>query len=521
MRISAAVLPARLHWKTAGFFALLSSLYFADTLLRASAKTFWCDELYTVYLCRLPSFSATWAAVLHGCDFNPPLLYLLTRTSEHFLGEGPIATRLPALLGFWIFALGLYVFSSRRLGRLCGLIAALLPSFTLAYFYASEARASGIVLGWAGLMLVCWQRSRESQGPARRLAPWLLGLFVCFLAALLTHVYAAYIAVPLLLIEASSFSAKRRVHLGICAALLLPLAAVAPLYRRMVNAYGVFSGGRGWQIHPIDTLGSHLYAVYGPAIALLLIGMVLLATTKPRAGSQHSAGGSPSFTREELALAIGLAALPAMGVLGVLLNHGPFFDRYFLAETAGCALLLAQLFAQFGTPRSARAMVTALLLLLSWRFALDGFLSWRHLDLRQVEPVSHFAFADPHQPLQNYTHLLEGHDRPILVTEVHQYLYLYYYAPPMLRSRLVFGAPHADDPFLFSYRSLARWGNVDLHTTTYDSFFSSHNDFFVYRSKDGNFNGDCGDCTQSFLAAGYALLSVEQDADNLLEHYSR
>ena len=47
-------------------FLLISALYFADTLLRASLKTFWFDEIITVLLCRLPSFGATWTAVLHG-----------------------------------------------------------------------------------------------------------------------------------------------------------------------------------------------------------------------------------------------------------------------------------------------------------------------------------------------------------------------------------------------------------------------------------------------------------------------
>ena len=40
-------------------FLLVSALYFVDTFLRATLKTFWYDELFTVYLCRLPTFHAT------------------------------------------------------------------------------------------------------------------------------------------------------------------------------------------------------------------------------------------------------------------------------------------------------------------------------------------------------------------------------------------------------------------------------------------------------------------------------
>src|SRR4051794_18078178 len=83
-------------------FLLISALYFVDTFLRATLKTFWYDELFTVYLCRLPTFHATWAAVLNGTDLNPPLFYLMTRWAQHWSGEGLIATRLPAIIGFWI-----------------------------------------------------------------------------------------------------------------------------------------------------------------------------------------------------------------------------------------------------------------------------------------------------------------------------------------------------------------------------------------------------------------------------------
>ena len=143
---------------------LISALYFADTLLRASLKTFWYDELVTVYLCKLPTFGATWAAVLHGgADLNPPLLYLLTRWSQYLFGEGLISTRLPEILGFWLFTLCLYSFASRRLGQLRGAIAALFPVFTLAHYYAYEARPHGILLGSFGLMMLCWQRAREGR----------------------------------------------------------------------------------------------------------------------------------------------------------------------------------------------------------------------------------------------------------------------------------------------------------------------------------------------------------------------
>src|SRR6266851_2535093 len=90
-------IPFKLNPKIYAGMALVSAVYFADILLKASRKCFWFDELVTTYLCRLHDFKSTWTAVLHGADFNPPLLYLLTRTAQGLFREGLIATRLPAI----------------------------------------------------------------------------------------------------------------------------------------------------------------------------------------------------------------------------------------------------------------------------------------------------------------------------------------------------------------------------------------------------------------------------------------
>ena len=154
----------KLSWGAIAGIALFSVLYFADIFLKASRKCFWFDELFTTYLCRLPSFKATWTAVQHGADFNPPMLYLLTRGAQWLFGEGLIATRLPAMVGFWVFSVCLFLFVSRRAGVVSGFIAGMFPFFTLAQYYAYEARAHGIVLGWCGLTSDLLAEERGRQG---------------------------------------------------------------------------------------------------------------------------------------------------------------------------------------------------------------------------------------------------------------------------------------------------------------------------------------------------------------------
>jgi hypothetical protein len=43
-----------------------------------------------------------------------PLFYLLTRGAERLFGEGLIATRLPEMVGFWLFASAFFFSSQGR-----------------------------------------------------------------------------------------------------------------------------------------------------------------------------------------------------------------------------------------------------------------------------------------------------------------------------------------------------------------------------------------------------------------------
>ena len=499
-------------------FLLISALYFADTLLRASVKTFWYDELVTVYLCKLPSFAATSSAVLHGADLNPPLFYLLTRCSQYLFGEGLIATRLPEILGFWLFGICVYLFVARRLGPLRGAVAGLFPVFTLAHYYAYEARPHGILLGCFGLMMLCWQRAREG----KNVYLWVVGLWLSYLAALLIHVYAVYLLIPFLIAEAISIAKRNRPHFGIIAALLLAPPCVAPLYSRL---YASFSSGGllGIHIHLYELVQHYFVFVLGPAIVVLLFLLLFLAWKQPPVDSGSNSPEVRSLSTAELGLALGLAVLPAIGVIGIKVSHAYYFDRYFLAATAGYALLLAQATLVRGSRAFiARGLLISMLVLLSADTLVAAYCRWHHADIDQIEPSSHIAFVpNPADPLMRDAALLRDTTKlDILVTNEPEFLYLYYYAPQQIRSRLVFGSPQKVG-FLDAYQQLAHWGKVGLRLTTYDDFFAGHNDFLVYSSNNTHYVSGCRDCLERILKAGYALRSVDQDADNQLEHFSK
>src|SRR5262245_62003007 len=102
--------------------------------VRAGAKPFWHDELYTVLASRFP-IPTLWRASLDGFDLAPPLNTILTKMAHAVWGVGPVATRLPAIAGFWSACLILFVIVRRRANVLAALSAALIPIFSGAFWY--------------------------------------------------------------------------------------------------------------------------------------------------------------------------------------------------------------------------------------------------------------------------------------------------------------------------------------------------------------------------------------------------
>ncbi len=516
---SQPVRASRLHtWAPVLCFALISLIFFADICLRASRKCFWYDELFTVYLCRLPDFRSTWDAVMHGVDFNPPLFYLLIRWSQRLLGEGLIVTRLPAMVGVWLFCVSLFLFVNRRAGAVAGCIAGLFPFFTLAQYYAYEARPHGIVLGWIGLALVCWQRAGE--GSRRHL--WVAGFGFSLLAALLTHVYAVYSIIPFVLIEIYRLWKERRVKWGILAAIVLSLALVFPVYLPMSRQYRSMTLVGGLPGSPQDVLQHFVLAVFGPAMVLLLLTLVLFALAPKRPIDPAPAG--PRFPQREILLAAAFACIPLIGMVGVRLSHGPFFERYFLPSVAGFAIFLG--FAASRWPRRSRVaqvLAACMFMLMLGDLGTAVFHRIRHSDFGLVEPSSKLDFAAaPDQPLSRDLALVAPHPPDdILVLEDANYLYLYRYAPAALRSHLYFGARTVHDPFLIGYDRLARWAHLDLQMSTFDPFLAGHTRFLVYASADGLHGPPCGGCAETFLQAGYGLKSVHRDTDGILYEYEK
>src|SRR5512135_3068700 len=131
----------------------------AGAIGQARHKPLWHDEIYTLYIAATPSLRALLATCTVPVDFNPPGYFVLAFLARAAFGLGPVAIRLPAILGFGVALLALFAFVHRLGGRTAAVAASAALALSGAYPYAYEARPYGMVLGLSAVALVFWQRA--------------------------------------------------------------------------------------------------------------------------------------------------------------------------------------------------------------------------------------------------------------------------------------------------------------------------------------------------------------------------
>jgi hypothetical protein len=313
----------------------ISLVYWICAGARAAHRPFWFDELETWYLARMPSIPAIWKAMCAGADQNVILSHLSVRLSHTLFGSGPLATRLPALFGFWIMFLCVYVFLRRRLPDSYAFIGMALPMITLAWKYAFEARAYGIWMGAAAFALVSWQAAAEN-----RLRPLsLIGVTAGLTAALASHPVAVLLAIPFGLGEVARSVKVRRVDIP----MWIAFAAAIPV---TFAYYPLIAVPRSFDIHGLHPglsgIPEFYSAMFRAAIApMVMAGVAVFLLVRPE--WKYNAM-EPLLPYHESVALVGFTIAPvALLVAGTLLSGISFVERYGLFCVIGAASWVAVL----------------------------------------------------------------------------------------------------------------------------------------------------------------------------------
>ncbi|HEY6346658.1 MAG TPA: glycosyltransferase family 39 protein [Bryobacteraceae bacterium] len=475
-------------------FLLLASLgYFAITLYRAERRPFWFDELFTLYISRLPDLRSIWSALTHGVDQNPPMLYLLTHWSQAAFGANELGARIPQVVGFWVFCLCLYRFVSIRTNALAGFIALLLPITTRGYWYAYEARSYGVVLGFFGLALISWQAATDRS--SRRWIP-LAGLAVSLTGAALFHCYTFLFFVPFGVGELVRTFQRRRLDTAVWCALLIPaivsVATVLPLLHGLRGTQAPDVIGNPWQ-----NIGSGWDLSVHRTLTLALF---LLISAWSVAGLPSGKPLADSFAWHEIACLAGILCTPLVAFCAALAAHVQLFGRYSLITMAGAACLIGA--------ACARSRIVGLLVL----FAILVIITKQFAGFRRgtwvVVPNSDLAVgtrsANDNFSLE-FVETSAHRDEPIVLMDPQEFAAISHYAPPPIRSWFVYLLPDltiagyvrpqqccggpgkltdAQNVGGADYFRLQQCCGAPGTITSKEAFFAAHRSFFVYGGGD-------------------------------------
>jgi hypothetical protein len=428
-------------------FALLSAAYLLAVLILSHNKVLWLDELITLHIAQLGSVSAIWNALAHAADPNPPMTHLAVLASLRIFGEHELALRLPAILGYWIGLLSLFLFLKRRIPVAWALIGIVLAMTNASFDYSYESRSYGIFFGFAILSTLCWIYAVDPalSSMQRRLA--LCGMALALTAGICTNYFAVLAFFPIAGGEMVRSFAKRPFSLrNFYAPVWIALViAAAPflLFRRLIQTSIAHFAPHAWNKVSLDQVFDSytgmVEVILFPVVALLALAafLYLLArlcghcrdSLRPRwlsaLANHHARHSAFTLPLHERAAVLLFMLYPFLGYVIASIHGGMLSPRFVMPVCIGFAITGAVIgYRIFGHLPHAGAVA---LLLCAIVF------------VGRVCAVGE-AYSEQKQCFYQVLHSLPkaSGNKPIVVPDPLMALTLAHYAPAPIASRIVF-----------------------------------------------------------------------------------
>jgi mannosyltransferase len=353
----------------------LAALILLAAVLRLATLTeqsFWYDESFTPVHVLHTGLGATLKALVHR-ENTPPLWYLLAWVDVRLLGDGALALRLPsALAGIAtvpvVWAIG-NALSGRRAALVGAAIVAVNPLFV---WYSQEARAYGLFVFFAALAMLCFVRLLRKPSATR--AAWFA---LSGALALLTHYFAVFLLIPMVLLLLRDRSA-RRAALPAAAALAVVGLALLPLISAQ-GGHGTQWIGRWALSSRLQTIPQYFLTGYsgsplGHGVELLVALPILAGVVLGAWRLLSLAAASPSDPRRGAWIAFAIAAFGVLAPVVLAVFGADYLaPRNLVAAMIPVSVLLAILLAAIdgADVLSLGAVLTALVLAAFLAVSLD------------------------------------------------------------------------------------------------------------------------------------------------------
>ena len=453
------------------YLGLLSAVFFYATGLESARRLLWYDEIFTLYVARLPDTKSVIQALLNGADVHPPADYLIRHMSIRLFGESELALRLPSMVALWIASLYLYAFVSKRGGAIPGIVAfcSLMISTAMGWNYAGEGR--GYAIWIASMCMTLWAWQRVTDNPKSVVA--LVLLTASLALGPYSHFYAVLNYAPIIVGEGLRSFVNRRLSAPILFSILVSIVLLIPLYPFAQNAREYILDY--YSAPSIRSAYSYYYAPqiwHAAATASGLISCVLISSLKaPREASRSQ----ETIPVHEIGAAVTLCLSPFTAYGIAVLFTGALTLKYTLVTAVGFALLMAYLTSTVG--RARRAYATAILL--SSFFTLLLSFAWNIRDTSWL--------GKPSVP-SSLEQFISRAEYPVVFSDEGYFLQTHHYLPHNLRERVHFLTDRSsakaymniDPPAVTTEIVLAHLNQVSpINVVDFEAFARQNRRFFV------------------------------------------
>jgi hypothetical protein len=356
----------------------------------------------------------------------------------------------------------------------------MLPLVTTAYWYAYEARSYGIVLGFCGVALICWQAATERTTHRS----WILaGLGAALFCALSTHSYAVLLFAPFVIGELTRTLIRRRADGKLWLAILLPVLAILLSVPLLHQAKSILTGQFSASVTGILKTYQFLFApgagVWAAILVFFCMGQIAVRertmsdpSAEPHIGDASHA--AKSLTVYEVAAALAFLALPFFSFLTARIAHTPVLPRYSLGAVAGFACLLGGACAQ-------RVLVgSTILLVISGQIAVDLWsFFWSPYLTEPITSVSISTSLKTYEEQYKWIASDSHKQIPVVFLDNLEFAQSFHYAPAEIASRLMY-LSLSEDANGDGYSRLIRYGRARGRVSSLPNLLATSRTFLAY-----------------------------------------
>lgn len=446
---------------------IFSMFIFPVLLLFSYKKLLWTDELLTVIISQQPTFKSLWRLLVSGEEGSAPFNFYLTKFLCILFGPGHITYRLSAIIGYWIASICIFLFVKKRLPTAYAVLAIVFLLTTLAFYYGYEARPYGIFLGMSAASLFFWQLASEK----KKLLP-LFGLSVSLALAILNHLYAVLIFIPLIIAESFHSWRIKKLNWPIVFSFLAGLTPIFFLFQVIKNAFFLCSFGSRGNFIQLSTGTIACYnALLGDSVLLFsTLIIILIFCTKEQIHPPEKLvnNADRGFKEWELIAILGIALLPVLNLVLAIVKTKLVIVRHLIPTTIGIAIIFAVLIHSLA---KFRKFSNTLLYGVMIVFAL-GHVCLMKSDLAERSMVKEKKGLFS---LLKAEDLFQKTKQPIVFADMHTYFYLKYYSPENLAKRFVL---LSDWNIYANYIDFSKFTDSQTHSSR--DFLNNTDQFYFY-----------------------------------------